>query len=358
MAQDTGMEKTEKATPRKRRKAREKGQVAQSREIPSVMILLAGLGVFYFYGQSMFGQLGSVVRSGLGAGLLTDMESIGDAQRLASWCLGRFLGLLVPVILPVLVVGIVANIAQFGFLLRQDFLIPDLKKPFSVGNLKRLVSLRSLVELLKSILKLSFVGWIAYWVVRGELSRIPPLVQSDVPGIMGYLAATSFKITFFVCLGLIVLAALDFAYQKWQHEKELRMTKQEVKEERKQADGDPKIKARIRRIQMEMATRRMMEMVPKADVVVTNPTHFAVALRFEAATMDAPTVVAKGADHMAARIREVAMEHDVPIVENKPLARSLYGSTEIGDAIPVDLYKSVAEVLAYVYRLKGSVHTP
>jgi flagellar biosynthetic protein FlhB len=212
--------------------------------------------------------------------------------------------------------------------------------------------------LLKSILKLSFVGWIAYRVVRGELSRIPPLVQSDVPGIMDYTAATSFKITFFVCLGLIVLAALDFAYQKWQHEKELRMTKQEVKEERKQADGDPKIKARIRRIQMEMATRRMMEMVPKADVVVTNPTHFAVALRFEAATMDAPTVVAKGADHMAARIREVAMEHDVPIVENKPLARSLYGSTEIGDAIPVDFYKSVAEVLAYVYRLKGSVHTP
>lgn len=354
MSQDSGMEKTEKPTPRKRRKAREKGQVAQSREIPSVTILLTALGVFYLAGSWMFGEMAAVLQGILSESATIQMDSIPAAQHLAKRCFGHFFEILLPLMVPLLVVGIAANVGQIGFLVKKDALAPDLKKVFSFKGLKRLVSLRSLVELLKSVFKLLFVGGIAYIVVKSELVKIPSLIQLDVMGIFSYLAGTSFKVIFWVCLAMIVLAAGDFGYQRWQHEKELRMTKQEVKEDTKQADGDPKVKSRIRKAQMEMASRRMMEMIPQADVVVTNPTHYAVALRFDPKEMDAPTVVAKGADHMAARIRQAAADHDVPIVENKPLARSLYAVTDIGDAIPVDLYKAVAEVLAYVYRLKGT----
>lgn len=353
MTQDSGMEKTEKPTPRKQQKARSKGQVAQSREIPSVMILLTSLGVFYFAGTWMFGQLTGLLHSTLGGAELLGVDTIASADHLAKWCFQSFVRILFPLMIPVLVVGAVSNVSQFGFLIKEEFLTPDLKKIFSMSGLKRLFSLKSLVELLKSLFKIIFVGGIAYAIVRSELVKIPSLVQLDVASILSYLAETSFKIIFFVSLALIVLAAGDFAYQRWQHEKELRMTKQEVREERRQSEGDPKVKARIRRVQLEMAMRRMMEMVPEADVVVTNPTHYAVALRFEPKEMDAPTVVAKGVDHMAARIREKADAYDVPIVENKPLAQSLYKVTDIGDAVPVDLYKAVAEVLAYVYRLKG-----
>ncbi|MFZ7125693.1 MAG: flagellar biosynthesis protein FlhB [Desulfobacterales bacterium] len=356
MSQDTGMEKTEKATPRKRRKAREKGQVAQSREIPSVMILLTSLGIFYFAGAWMFEQLEGTLHGSLSGAIPLNIETIAEADHLAKWCFASFFRILLPMAVPLVVIGIVANVAQFGFLFKESFLVPDLKKVFSLSGFKRLFSLKSLVELLKSLFKILFVGGIAYAVVKGELDRIPSLVQLDILGVLSYLAGTSFKIVFFVCMALLVLAAGDFAYQRWQHEKELRMTKQEVKEEHKQSEGDPKVKSRIRKAQMEMARKRMMEMVPTADVVVTNPTHFAVALTFDAKVMDAPTVVAKGADHMAARIRKVASDNGVPIVENKPLARSLYKVAEIGDAIPVELYKAVAGVLAYVYRLKGKGH--
>lgn len=354
MAQDAGgMEKSEKPTPQKRRKARQKGQVAQSREIPSVMILLASLAVFFWGGGWMFGRLLGLVRSVLGGSVVSHIETIPSVNHLTTWCFAQFVHVMLPLMIPVLIVGITANVAQFGFLVKEDFLTPDLKKVFSLSGLKRLVSLKALVELFKSVFKLIFIGTIAYMVVRKELPKIPALIEVDVMGILQYVAWTSAKIIFFISLAMIVLSAADYAYQRWQFEKDLRMTKQEVKEDRKQADGDPKVKARIRRVQMEMAAKRMMEMVPNADVVITNPTHLAVALRFDQDEMDAPVVVAKGADHMAAKIREVAVEHGVPLIENKPLARSLYKVTEIGDPIPADLYKAVAEVLAYVYRLKG-----
>jgi flagellar biosynthetic protein FlhB len=215
------------------------------------------------------------------------------------------------------------------------------------------VSLKALVELAKSILKLLFIGLIAYILVKSDMDAFPELIHQEVGQILVFIARVALKIAFFVCLAMIVLAVLDFLYQRWQHEKDLRMTKQEVKDEQKQTYGDPKVKSRIRSMQLEMARRRMMEAVPEADVVITNPTHLAIAIKFDAAKMVAPQVLAKGAGHVAQRIKEIAAEHEVPLVENKPLAQALYKMVELGDYIPAELYRAVAEVLAYVYRLKG-----
>ena len=352
MASDKS-DRTEKPTPKKLADARKKGQVAQSREIPSAMILLAALGFFYFAGGFMFQRMQVLITGSyqrLNAPVLQDALS---ASALARWCFDQVIVILMPIMLLLVVVGVMANISQFGFLIKENALAPDFKKINPLNGMKRLVSLKSLVELGKSVFKILFVGAIAYLILKQDLDVIPALTQMDVADIMVFTGEAAFKIAFFVCLGLIVLAAADFSYQRWQHQKELMMTKQEIKEERKQMDGDPQIKARIRSMQIEMARRRMMEMVPEADVVITNPTHLAIAIRFDADTMAAPEVVAKGADHMAQRIRETAEAHAVPRVENKPLARSLYKSTEIGDPVPVELYQAIAEVLAYVYRLKG-----
>jgi len=353
MAQDSGMDRTEKPTPKKLQDARKKGQVAQSREIPSAMILMTALAVFYFGGRAMAGRMTELMQvsfRNLGGGWIQNTASV---DLMTGWLFEQTLSILMPMMLALLAVGLVANVAQFGFNMKEDLLVPDFKKLNPISGVKNLVSLKALVELVKSVFKIGFVGLIAYLMLRRELVTIPSLIHAEILETAAYAGLVAFKIAFFVCLGLIVLAAADFAYQKWQHQKNLMMTKQEVKEERKQSDGDPQVKSRIRSMQMEMAQRRMMEAIPTADVVITNPTHFAIAIKFDAQAMDAPQVVAKGADFMAQRIRETAEAHDVPLVENKPLARSLYRSTEIGEMIPAELYRAVAEVLAYVYRLKG-----
>jgi flagellar biosynthetic protein FlhB len=346
-------DRTEKPTPKKLADARKKGQVAQSREIPSAMILLAALGFFYFGGDLMFRRLEGLIVGSYRQLNDAVLQDAGTASALAHWCFDQVIVILMPIMVILMAVGILANVSQFGFLVKEDALTPDFNKINPISGLKRLVSLKSLVELGKSVFKILFIGLIAYLILKQDLDLIPALTQMDIPQIMWFTGASAFKIALFVCLGLIVLAATDFAYQRWQHQRELMMTKQEIKEERKSTEGDPQIKSRIRSMQIEMARRRMMEMVPEADVVITNPTHLAIAIQFDADTMAAPTVVAKGADHMAQRIRETAQEHDVPLVENKPLARSLFKTTEIGDPVPLELYQAIAEVLAYVYRLKG-----
>lgn len=353
MANDSGMDRSEKPTPKKLADARKKGQVAQSREIPSAMILMTALAVFYFGGQAMASRMTDLMRlsfRSLDGGWIHNIASV---DLMSGWLFDQTLSILLPMMAALLIIGIIANVAQFGFNFKEDLMVPDFKKINPLSGIKNLVSLKALVELLKSIIKIGFVGLIAYLVVRKELVTIPSLIHAEVAETAAYMGQVAFQIAFFVCLGLIVLAAADFAYQRWQHQKNLMMTKQEIKEERKQSDGDPQVKSRIRSMQMEMAQRRMMAAIPSADVVITNPTHFAIAIKFDAKTMDAPLVVAKGADFMAQRIREIARQHDVPLVENKPLARALYGATEIGEMIPAELYRAVAEVLAYVYRLKG-----
>ncbi len=280
-------------------------------------------------------------------------NTVNDARVFSLEIMGRLLAILIPFLLPLAIFGLVANILQVGFKMSTEAIAPKLNKLNPISGIKRFVSLKSLVELAKSILKLLFIGTIAYLLVKSDLDAFSLLIHQEVSQILVFIARVSLKIAFFVCLALIVLAVLDFLYQRWQHEKDLKMTKQEVKDEQKQTFGDPKVKSRIRSMQLEMARRRMMEAVPEADVVITNPTHLAIAIKFNAEEMMAPVVLAKGAGHVAQRIKEIASEHQVPRVEDKPLAQALFKMVELGDYIPAELYRAVAEVLAYVYRLKG-----
>ncbi len=353
MAEASGQEKTEQATGKRRTEARQRGQVALSREIPSTLILLASLGVFYLAGSSvferLFAMLGGTFR-GLGSIRLT---TVSQASVFAAELFQTLLLLLIPFFLPFFIIGIIGNVAQIGLEFHAKPLQPKFGQLNPLAGIKKLASLRSLVELVKSILKIAIVGGIAYAVVARHLDEFPSLMRLDLADSWDFFCRLVKDLIFYVSLALIALAALDYFYQRWQLEKSLKMTKQEVKDERKQSEGDPQVKARIRSLQRQAAYQRMMAEVPKADVVITNPTHLAVALRFNPQEMDAPRVVAKGADFIAERIKEVAREHDIPLVENKPLAQALFKTAEIGDFIPVDLYRAVAEVLAYVYRLKG-----
>jgi len=219
----------------------------------------------------------------------------------------------------------------------------------------RLFSLRSMVEAVKSILKIIIIGWVAYATIMGEFSHFFELSDTS-PGMMwSFVGHLTYEVLLRVCLVLLVLAILDFAYQKWDHEKNLKMTKEEVKEERKQMEGDPQIKGRIRTVMREMHRKRMMGQVPQATVVVTNPTHLAIAIRYEPAEMDTPKVLAKGKRLVAERIKQIAKEHGIPTIEDKPLARAMYDRVQPGDDIPTEFFSAVAEILAYVYKLKNKM---
>jgi flagellar biosynthetic protein FlhB len=354
VAETPGQERTERGTGKRRSQARKKGQVANSREIPATLILLAALAVFHFAGAQVFEQCAALV-SGTFRNLHTmRLSTITAASALAADLFQTVIMILLPFFVPFLVAGLVGNIAQIGFEFHSEALGFKFSKMNPIAGIKRIFSLRGLVELAKSSFKILFVGGIAYAVVSGYLKDFPALVRWDLGALWNFTAEVAFKIIFYVFLAMIVLSALDYLYQRWKYEESIKMTKQEVKDERKQSEGDPKIKSRIRGLQRR-AYYRMMAEVPKADVVITNPTHLAIALRFKSEEMLAPRVVAKGADYVAERIRETAREHNIPIVENKPLAQTLFKMTELGDYIPVDLYRAVAEVLAYVYRLKGKV---
>ena len=351
MAGGQSQDRSEKPTSKKLRDAREKGNVAQSREIPSVAVLSSSLGVLFFAGPWMLDELIALMRGvyNRAGGFSINMENLHSLF----WEVFKTnTMILAPLMLVVLTVGVVSNVSQFGFMIIGEKLTPDFTKINPLNGFKRLFSSRSIVELLKSMIKLVIVGGILYAIVNRYTDQIPGIMHLSVGGILNFICHVSFQLVFYTCIVLAVMAALDFAYNKWKHQHDLMMTKQEVKDEYKQREGDPKIKARIRSAQREMARRRMMEAIPEATVVITNPTHLAIALKYEDG-MPAPQIVAKGAGFVAQKIRELAAENDVPLVENKPLARTLYKVVEIGGYIPADLYKAVAEVLAYVYRLRG-----
>ena len=354
MADSTDQERTEPATPKKREDARNKGQVAKSREIPSVLVLLSSLTVFYFAGTWMFDQLNLVTKSiFLQLGQWT--PSINNAHALAWHLFLRVIIILAPLLLAVAAAAIAGNVGQVGFMVANEALTPKFEKLNPISGFKGLFSSRSVVELLKSIFKVLIIGGMAYSILKGEMNQIPSLVDASPTFTFSFIGKVSLKLGYYTCLILLILAVADYVFQRYKFEKDLRMTKQEVKDEHKQREGDPTIKSRIRAAQREIAMRRMMEAIPKATVVITNPTHLAIALKFER-DMPAPMVVAKGAGHVAERIRAIATENDIPIIEQKPLARTMFQNVEIGQYIPVELYQAVAEVLAYVYRLKGLVH--
>ena len=354
MAQDNDQEKTESATPKKRSEARKKGQVAHSREIPSVLVLFGSIGFFFFVGSWMFWSLVQVIRGFFEstANIQWSVENLHVFLWQVSEKLAR---ILLPFVMVIMLSGIIGNICQVGFLFSGQPLTPNLSKLNPISGFKRLFSLRSLIEMAKGLAKIMIVGWVSYIMVKGEMDAMPTLIRMDVLAIFSFVGRVALRILIATSIVMLVLAALDYLYQHWQHEKDLKMTKQEVKDEHKQAEGDPAVKSRIRSAQREMARQRMMEAVPGATVVITNPTHLAIALKFEN-SFHAPVVVAKGAGFIAERIRSIAKANGIPIIEQKSLARALFKSVEIGQFIPVELYRAVAEILAYVYRLKGLVH--
>lgn len=356
MPETNGQEKTEKPTSKKLEKAKEEGNVAKSQEVSSVFVLVISLGVFMIAGTWMIANL-STFMSGIFGNIDTlnlDQESL---QSFIAFVFENIFSILMPLMLSILVAGVSSHIIQSGFMLSSKPLTPKLSKLNPISGLKKIVSLKSLAEVAKAFIKLIFIGAIAYILIKNEMDKFPILMQMSVIDIFTFIGSVAFKICFYICLVLIVLSILDIVYVRWQHEKDLMMTKQEVRDENRQSEGDPKVKGKIRQIQMETARRRMMEQVPDADVVVTNPTHIAIALKYDPENMMAPKVIAKGAEFIAENIKKIAKEHGIPILEHKSLARTLYKIVELGDFIPVNLYRAVAEILAYVYNLKKDKNT-
>ncbi|MBW2559593.1 MAG: flagellar biosynthesis protein FlhB [Deltaproteobacteria bacterium] len=349
--QNKDQEKTERATPKKREDARKKGQVAKSREASSAAVLLAGLAFFWFGSAGMVEKLMALTRWSLTQSARFNVDHT-NILALSVDLVYRVFVLISPLLLAALLMGLLVNYLQVGFVLSAESVQPKFSKIDPLKGFGRLFSLKSLVELVKNIFKIFVVGFAVYIILSGEIDRFVLLVDQSAGGIMMYIGGVAFKIVLSVCLVLIVLAVLDYAYQKWEFEKDMRMTKQEIKDESKQSEGDPLIKARIRRLQRDAARKRMMASVPKADVVITNPTHLAVALVYDQTRMSAPKVVAKGAGFIAEHIREIARKNNVSIVENKPLAQVLYKKVDVDDLIPANLYRAVAEVLAFVYGMK------
>lgn len=349
--QNKDQEKTERATPKKREKAKKKGQVAKSREVASVAVLLACLAFFWFGSSGMVAKM-----MALTSWLITQSSQFNvdynNIQSLSSGIVYKIFAMISPLLLSAFFMALLANYAQVGFVLSSESVQPKLSKIDPIKGLKKLFSIKGLVELVKNIFKILLIGFVVYVTIKGEIENFIPLMDQSVWGILIYIGVVAFKIILRVCLALIILAVFDYIYQKWEFEKELKMSKQEVKDEFKQTEGDPIVKARIKRLQRDAARKRMMASVPGADVVITNPTHLAVALCYDQASGFAPKVVAKGAGFIAENIKDVASENNVPIVDNKPLARLLYKNVDVDEIIPANLYRAVAEVLAFVYNMK------
>jgi flagellar biosynthetic protein FlhB len=351
---DNFQERTERATPKKREEARGRGQVARSHEVGSTLVIAAGLLALNALGPWMVEGLSRFSRDVLGGIHVTRLTE-GSLQTLATTVALQVAMLLLPFAAIVTVAGVGANVAQTGFLFSTTALGPNWSRLNPISGLGRVFSLRGLVEAVKAFAKVALVCGVAALSIRSEIVNLTRLMWGGLPEIYGEIWAIALAIAVKIVLVLVALAALDYAFQRWQYERDLRMSREEVKEEARQQEGDPMVKARIRSLQRERARRRMLAEVRTADVVVTNPVHFAVALRYEAGTMTAPKVVAKGMNRIAARIREIAREAGVPIVENPPLARAIHKSVKLGGVIPVAFYQAVAELLALAYRLKGRV---
>ncbi len=350
MAQENDQEKTEEATDTRREEFRKKGQVAQSRELASaIFVLAAAMGVFVL-GKFFFAQLYELFQFTMGPDLIAAIRS-DDMLPALALAGQKFVMLVGPAIGVSLLIGLSSTIVQVGFLQVEDAITPDINKINFIEGFKRIFSLRSVAEATKAVLKVIFISLVVYLIMKSQIGLIPNMIQKSVPEIVNYMGTVSVKMLFGVGLAMLLLTVGDYFFQRWDLEKKMMMTKQEIKEEHKNREGDPLIKARVRRIQREMSNRRMMEKVETADVIITNPTHIAVALKYSD-NLPAPQLVAKGADLIAEKIRNIARQHNIPIVENIPLARTIYKTMKLGQVIPRELFVAVAEVLSYVFKLK------
>jgi flagellar biosynthesis protein FlhB len=350
-------EKTEAPTPQRLEEAKQRGQVPRSSDLTGAIVLLAGVSALALVGGNLAQALMGILRSMLHFGDVHTL-SIDTLLREAGGS-AQTMGLaLAPVLGALVVAAIAANLIQSGPVFSVQPITPSLEKLSPLKGFGRIFSKRALMRFVSSMLKLVTIIWVSFVVISADWDKIVALSGASVQE----MATTGGHLV--IGLGLkvaaifVVLALLDFLYQRWQFTQDLRMTKQEVREEMKRMEGDPLIREQRRHIQRQMVMQRMSAEVPKADAVITNPTHYAIAIRYDADTMAAPKVVAKGADYMAKRIREIAMEHDVPIIEKAPLARALYPAVEVGQEVPLEFYRAVAEVLAFVYQLQNRQFSP
>ncbi|XQY93526.1 flagellar biosynthesis protein FlhB [Metabacillus sp. HB246100] len=345
-------EKTEKATPRKKQDARKKGQVAKSADVNTAISLLTIFLSFLFIGAFMRDRILLLMKGTFQDFLLINLsdQNVNDLFLTMAYQAGIIMA---PIMGVALVAGVMSNYLQIGFLFSTEAIQMKLNKLDPIQGFKRIYSIRAIVELFKSLLKISFVGFVTFAVLWLDLDNVLRLSHLTVEQSLLFISSLTVKMGLFASLALLLLSLLDYMYQRYDYEKNLKMSKQDIKDEYKKSEGDPLIKSKIKQRQREMAMRRMMQDVPTADVIITNPTHYAIALKYEESKMDAPFVVAMGVDLVAQKIKEIAKENEVMMVENRPLARALYPQVEIGQAIPEEFFQAVAEIIAYVYQSKS-----
>lgn len=353
MADDFG-DKTEAPTPRRRIEAREQGNIARSTDLTSAVLLLGMLFLLNWFGKGVVEALRSVMDRMLGNQSLSDFAP-SSAVTGAAKALVQVGSALAPLLLGAVIIAVAINLAQVGLMFNTSRLQPNFGALNPLRGAGRLFKKQSWVQLVFNFLKMSLVAWVAWTAVSGRIDQITGAQNLSFLQIFLLGASLVYSIGIRIGVVLLILALLDYGYQKYRVEQELKMTKEEVKEEMKRMEGDPKVKQRRRQMAIQMLTQKLRKDVPTADVVVTNPTHYAVALKYDPNAMNAPRVVAKGQDFIALRIREIAVEHGIPILERPPLARALYNTCEVGQEIPEQFYAAVAEILAYVYEITGKV---
>jgi flagellar biosynthetic protein FlhB len=345
-------EKTEEATPYKKQQTRKKGQVARSSDFnAAIVILMVVLILFWirgYYGEKIVGFLIHIYSTEMIRELT--FEQVIHLLRLS---ITTFFEIVIPLFAVAVTVGLFANITQVGFMFTPESIKPKLSNINPIEGFKRIFSKKAFVELAKALMKVVIVGLTVYVIIRNNFEEILFMADMGLDGIISFVTNITFKVALGAAFIFIIIAVLDTIYQRWEFKQRIKMTKYEVKQEYKQTEGDPLIKSKIREKQRKMAASRMMAHVPEATVVVTNPTHLAIALKYEDGVDDAPVVLAKGSGYVALKIIEVAKENKVPVIENKPAARSLFELVEIGQEIPFELYQTVAEILATLYRLKN-----
>ena len=347
-------EKTEKATPKKKQDARKKGQVAKSQDIGTAFVLLGVFFLLSLYGPAMLDILKDMTIGVFGQYMLLDV-TVDNIMYLFISIMLELVFFLAPVMGVAMIFGVIGNYIQVGVLFTGEPMKPKLEKIDPIKGFKRIFSMSALVNMIKSILKVVVLGLVTFIILWNQMDDILILFQKNVTAALATISSLVVKMGLWGSGALLFIAILDFIYQKYDHEKKLRMSKQDIKDEYKNIEGDPLIKSKIKQKQREMAMRRMMDEVPNADVVITNPTHYAIAIKYDESKADAPYVVAKGVDFVAQKIKLIAKEKDIVMIENRPLARALYSQVEINQTIPEEFFKAVAEILAYVYRIKKKI---
>jgi flagellar biosynthetic protein FlhB len=350
---ENNFEKTEAPTPRRRQEAREEGNIARSTDLTAACILLGSVLLLHMLGLRVLAGMKHLVHSMLTAAHAANATRADDLPALAHFTIKVLSLSIAPLTLAIMAVALLISVGQVGFVVSTRPLVPNFSRLSPLKGVSNLFNARAAIRVLMSVGKLLVIAALAAWVIYLDLPQILHIGQLQVAPAFAAAAELVYGLALKLALLLLILGILDYTFQRWNHQRELRMSKQEIKEEMKRMEGDPMVKQRRARVARQLALQRIAQAVPKADVIVTNPTHFSVALQYDSATMRAPKVIAKGADFMAMRIRQIAALHGIPLIERKPLAQALYHGVEIGQEIPPEHYAAVAEILAYVYRVSG-----